>query len=416
MNINYVRFIRGTPTAFQKLNEKNSDTLYFISEADSKKGSLYLGEKLISESVSSLQDLENISFENLQDKNLLSYNANDNKWVNKPIIDAIGLMTGAKNNAQGGAGLVPAPGIGQENLFLRGDGVWAIPAGSGDGIGSQADGKTISLSADGTTIALKDFGIKYYKFIPEKDGIEAHYEAQIVDEFNPWKENLEAKVTIDENGQFILGWFEPNTILVKKVESLSSLVDQLNKKVQNNSNQIVEIKTSISNISDILNKKVSAADVYTKAEIDAKILEAGHLIRKTFQTLEEANNFAISISNPESYVYMVASNESENNKYAEYLYIDGSLELVGSWDVKLENYATKEDLQIVSSTVSNLEALLNNKADKTEIITISNSIGTLNTRVSNIEEFLNSDYFNSIGEMREDLNSVKEAVTWRDLT
>lgn len=415
MNINYVKFIRGTPTAFEKLSQKNSDTLYFISEIDSKVGSLYLGEKLISQSISSIQDLENISFENLQDKDLLSYNSNTNTWINKSVIDAIGLMTGASNKAQGGAGLVPAPGIGQEGLFLRGDGVWAVPTGGGSGIGVNADEKTISLSADGTTIALKDFGIKYYKFIPEKDGVEAHYEIQIVDELNPWKENLEAKVTIDENGQFVLGWFEPNTILVKKVESLSSIVNELNKRVQNNSNQITEIKTSISNISDILNKKANAADVYTKAEVDAKILEAGHLTRKTFQTLEEANNFATSITNPEAYVYMVASNTSDNNKYIEYLYVDGVLELVGSWDVNLDNYATKAEVQIVSSKVSNLEALLNNKVDKDEIITISNALGSLDTRVGNIEEFLNSDYFKEFDEMKEDLNSVKEAVTWKDL-
>ena len=416
MNINYVKFIRGTPTAFEKLSQKNSDTLYFISESDSKVGSLYLGEKLISQSISSIQDLENISFENLQDKDLLSYNSNTNTWINKSVIDAIGLMTGASNKAQGGAGLVPAPGIGQEGLFLRGDGVWAVPTGGGSGIGVNADEKTISLSADGTTIALKDFGIKYYKFIPEKDGVEAHYEIQIVDELNPWKENLEAKVTVDENGQFVLGWFEPNTILVKKVESLSSIVNELNKRIQNNSNQITEIKTSISNISDILNKKANAADVYTKAEVDAKILEAGHLTRKTFQTLEEANNFAASITNPEAYVYMVASNTSDSNKYIEYLYVDGVLELVGSWDVNLDNYATKAEVQIVSSKVSNLEALLNNKADKDEIITISNAIGSLDTRVGNIEEFLNSDYFKEFDDMKDDLNSVKEAVTWKDLT
>lgn len=416
MNINYVKFIRGTPAAFEKLSQKNSDTLYFISDVDSKTGSLYLGEKLISQSIASLQDLENISFENLQDKDLLSYNSSTKTWVNKSVVNAIGLMTGATNKSQGGSGLVPAPGIGQEGLFLRGDGVWAVPAGSGSGIGGQADEKTISLSADGTTIALKDFGVKYYKFIPEKDGIEAHYEAQIVDESNPWKENLEAKVAIDENGQFVLGWFEPNTILVKKVESLSSIVDELNKRVQNNSNQIAEIKTSVTNISDILNKKANAADVYTKLEVDAKILEAGHLTRKTFQTLEEANNFAASITNPEAYVYMVASNTSDNNKYVEYLYVDGVLELVGSWDVNLDNYATKAEVQNISSHVSNLESLLNNKADKSEVVTISNALGSLNTRVGNIEEFLNSDYFKGFEEMKEDLNSVKEAVTWKDLT
>jgi hypothetical protein len=144
-------------------------------------------------------------------------------------------MTGATSGTQGGAGLVPAPGIGQERLFLRGDGVWAVPVGNGNGSNINVDNKTISFLNDGATICLKDFGVKYYKFIPEADGVEAHYEIQIVNESNPWKENLEAKVTIDENGQFALGWFEENLILNKKIESLSSDVKELNNSIQSNS-------------------------------------------------------------------------------------------------------------------------------------------------------------------------------------
>lgn len=43
-------------------------------------------------------------------------------------------MKGCDNQNQGEAGLVPAPGIGQQNLFLRGDGIWASPKSSGETI------------------------------------------------------------------------------------------------------------------------------------------------------------------------------------------------------------------------------------------------------------------------------------------
>ena len=396
MAINYVKFIRGTPTAFAKLSQKDNDTLYFISEANSKKGSLYLGEKLISESVSSLQDLANISFENLQDKDLLSYDANSDKWVNKSVINAIGLMTGATNSAQGGAGLVPAPGIGQDGLFLRGDGVWAVPVGGGSSVDVKTDEKTISFSNDGVTIALKDFGVKYYKYVPETDGVKAHYKAQIVDASNPWKENLEAKVTIDDNGQFVLGWFEKDPTLTEQVGKLTSKIEEVNTLAKENEIQITNIKSSVTNLADLLNGKADTSSVYTKAEVDAKILEAGHLTRKIFESLDKANEFAVSVNNPEAYIYMVTSGSTENNKYIEYLYVEGVLELVGSWDVNLDGYATKE-----------------------EVITISNSLGNLNTRVENLEEFMNSDYFNSINSrldtVESDLDEIKEAVTWRDL-
>lgn len=397
MAINYVKFIRGTPTAFAKLSQKDNDTLYFISEANSKKGSLYLGEKLISESIANLEDLTNILIsENLQDKNLLSYDSSSEKWVNKSVIEAIGIMTGAKKDAQGGAGLVPAPGIGQDGLFLRGDGVWAVPVGGGSSVDVKPDEKTISFSNDGVTIALKDFGIKYYKYVPEANGVKAHYEAQVVNTANPWKENLEAKVTIDENGNYVLGWFEPNPELAIKIDTLASKVNTVNILVEENQNQIKNIQSSVNNLADLLNGKADASNVYTKAEVDAKILEAGHLTRKTFKTLEEANNFATSVSNPEAYIYMVASTSDTNNKYAEYLYVEGVLELVGSWDVNLEGYATKEEVNV-----------------------ISNSLGSITTRVGNLEEFMNSEYFNSINSrldaVESDLDEVKEAVTWRDL-
>lgn len=132
MAMNYVKFIRGTPEAFKKLTVKDKDTLYFISETDSQQGSLYLGNKIISESIASLEDLNNVLIEDLQDKNLLSYDAGSEKWINKSIIDTIGIMTGAKNGTQGGAGLVPAPGIEQQDYFLRGDGVWAPIEAPGD--------------------------------------------------------------------------------------------------------------------------------------------------------------------------------------------------------------------------------------------------------------------------------------------
>ena len=123
---NYVKFVRGTSLAFNKLTEKNSDTLYFITDDNSSNGSLYLGNKLIS-GIANLNELENILIQNVENNQVLVYDATEEKWINKSIKDAIGLMAGASATEQGGAGLVPAPGIGQQNLFLRGDGTWAAP-------------------------------------------------------------------------------------------------------------------------------------------------------------------------------------------------------------------------------------------------------------------------------------------------
>jgi hypothetical protein len=62
-----------------------------------------------------------------------------------------------------------------------------------------------------------------------------------------------------------------------------------------------------------------------------------------------------------------------------------------------------------------LAELLGNKADKEEVNAISNSLGSLTTRVENLEEFMNSDYFKRIDRLEDDVDSIRESVTWREI-
>jgi hypothetical protein len=47
MATNYVKFMRGTTKAYEKLTSKDDDTLYFLSDNNGQEGALYLGTKLI---------------------------------------------------------------------------------------------------------------------------------------------------------------------------------------------------------------------------------------------------------------------------------------------------------------------------------------------------------------------------------
>lgn len=92
----YVKFVRGSKSAFNALQNKADDTLYFIYDsADKSTGSLYLGSRLIggagSAAGSSLGDLKDIVISTIGDKQILIYNENTQSWENGSIGDIISV-------------------------------------------------------------------------------------------------------------------------------------------------------------------------------------------------------------------------------------------------------------------------------------------------------------------------------------
>lgn len=146
----YVKFVRGTPTAFNNLTEKNADTLYFISETNANTGKLYLGSKLISGSTS-IDSIGDIIISTIGDKNILVYDSAKNAWVNSDIKSVIGVMKGATAAANGATGLVPTPQAGDQNKFLKGDGSWASPV-----IASDSDVFTTNQNSELTLSGFED--------------------------------------------------------------------------------------------------------------------------------------------------------------------------------------------------------------------------------------------------------------------
>ena len=129
---NYVKFLRGTPTAYNNLLGKDSDTLYFVSEKDATTGKLYLGEVLISGSLNEegvvdyLSELKDVDTTGAEQNSVLGFDKTSQKWKVMDISSAltISVMGGATAETAGAQGLVPAPEAGQQNHFLRGDGKW----------------------------------------------------------------------------------------------------------------------------------------------------------------------------------------------------------------------------------------------------------------------------------------------------
>lgn len=187
---NYVKFNRGSLAAYQNAI-KNSDTLYFIHNDDETKYSIFLGEKPVASGVSNISEIEDILLTELGDKQLLVYDETSGKWVNKSVKNAIGDFVGASAEAQGQSGLVPAPGIGDQNKFLRGDGSWAeinVEAGSTtkvyetSPVDEESHIEALTRIVNGATLNSGDIGIIKVLIAGEK----YEYTAYVYDGEN-WK-------------------------------------------------------------------------------------------------------------------------------------------------------------------------------------------------------------------------------------
>ena len=222
------------------------------------------------------------------------------------------------------------------------------------GKATVVDNATIVLDDD-DTLSLKDFGKKYYEYVAEENGVAAHYIERNVDPEHPWIAGLEPRVVL-EGTKFVLGWYQPNPTTMEGVN-----------------NQIAGIQTSVSALTTATaNLSERLDNTYTKSETDSAIAEkvaaAAHLKRKKVDSISDIN---VSASDAEQYIYMVPIGITEDdNKYAEYIVIDGAVEPVGTWEVNLEEYATKTFIEDNFIKIDPQKDLVN-KADIEKLATIS---------------------------------------------
>lgn len=118
-----------------------------------------------------------------------------------------------------------------------------------------------------------------------------------------------------------IAWVKPDTTTV---EGLSTAVEGL--------------RTDLNTLTE---------NVYTKGETDSKIAAAvaaaPHLKRKKIESLDDIN---LEADDVEQYIYMLPSGLTEDdNKYYEYIVIDGVIEPVGAWAVDLDDYAKAADVE-----------------------------------------------------------------------
>lgn len=243
-------------------------------------------------------------------------------------------------------------------------------AGDLEKVGSAivTDNKTIVL--DNGAVTFKDFGKRYYKYNAETE----EYTLQEVDETHPWIAGLEPKVT-SESGQLVLGWFEPNSTTL---EGVNSALGTLQTSVNDLQGTVESLGTQVS-----ANQK-ALENVYTKEETLAEIAKSGHLVYKKVTSLDDIQaDIDSADANVSNTIYLVPVLEGlVNDVYDEYMVIDGNIERLGSWEVNLDNYATKDDLE--------------GKVDKVDGYGLISTAQT--TKLDNVEEGAQRNVINTVSD------------------
>ena len=204
------------------------------------------------------------------------------------------------------------------------------------------DNNTIVVN-DSDALSLKDFEKSFYKYVPATETTEASYKkvnvGDLDDEGNAytWLSGLEPKV-VKEGDKFVLGWYEPNPTTMEGVSaSIAALQNSINGEITALEQADTELSTGLQTAKNDINNR------YTKAETDSKIAAAvaaaEHLKREVVTELPAVDDADVNT------IYMIASGlQDDDNKYYEWMVINGAWEQIGSWEVDLSNYATKGEL------------------------------------------------------------------------
>lgn len=370
---NYVKFMRGTPSAYAALSKKDSDTLYFISEKDSSDGILYLGEKVIASneadfnatSINALKDVQ-IS-ENLEEGSFLVYDTSIGQWVNKTLEEAISVFIGSTSTANGLSGLVPAPSKGQTNLFLRSDGSWAAIAEAShlkrkivysieeiyDFMDEEDAEQYIFMLSSGS----EDSSNKYEEYIIISTISDDGTENKTVERIGSLEANLEDYLTINK----------ANELLDKKVDKIegSRLISEGEAEKLNSSLLIKAVDGTLS--LDLTTNQLGVKEISTSKINDLSSWVTSH--KNIVSGLSE-ENFTTEFSQK-----LANIQEGAEKNYVRS--VSEELEVTEEGQLNIKTIALTK--------VSNLSKLLAEKAEVDQVNSLATSVGILETDVSDIK-------------------------------
>lgn len=238
-------------------------------------------------------------------------------------------------------------------------------------VGTAPVGDNLSIEVIDNEIQLKNFGTGYYKYIAaEKDENGEIKTPSSYEYVTGFIAGLEPRV-VNNNGNLEIAWYEPSEETIEgigaKVATLEKTVESLTLDIgQASDADKGQTASGIHAVLEDLNaSKADKSDVYTKTETDdaiaTAVVNAAHLRRKIVSSILDIDKDA---DDAHLYIYMVPTGlQEDDDKYDEYIIIEGALEKVGSWEIDLSNYATKE---LLKETDDKVEALSKTVSEEVE--------------------------------------------------
>ena len=153
------------------------------------------------------------------------------------------------------------------------------------------------------------------------------------------------------------------------IEEISNILNTLLEQIGNASsdnNEATGLFKEIEVLTEKVDNKANANDVYTKEDADKAIAKAvseiDHLRRKVVDSVESINVLA---DDAHLYIYMVPTGlQLDDDKYDEYIVLDGAVEKVGAWENNLDNYATKDEVNKKVDKDDNARLITLNEVNK----------------------------------------------------
>ena len=413
----YVKFLRGTPTAYRNLSIKDKDTLYFVKEEDALKGELYIGEVLVSgsaddeEIVHYLNDLTDVDTAGTVTNSILGFNGE--VWVPMDVntLVKISVMTGATETTIGTQGLVPVPRVGDEKKFLKGDGTWAdIPKDENlaqriETIETQVNGdsglnkqvadisETLNKKANSADVYTKgEVDTNIANAIAAID----HLQRKIVDSY----EDIEEYVNTHEDATHYI-------FMVPTVYNYTSESNKYDEYI------ILEHNGKLT-IEPVGSWSVDLVDYYTKEEIDKQLKEKVDVEYFTVETVDDEGN-VIQEQVPGTLLTPADKDKLDVitiNENGETTVKADNVEGLEAWIAENRDnidglYSTAEK-QKVNDALSSLDSLTK---------TVEENNTKTNARIDSVAEQLSNyvslvDYEKKMEQVELDIETLKKAMTW----